>query len=95
MNIILEIFLVMCSVTWAIITSIYRCFVSPRSKSVKNNIVLITGAGSGLGRLLSKKFAIRGAIIVAWDVNKAGNEETKREVESNGGVIYTYYCDVG
>lgn len=38
--------------------------VSPPEKSVKGEIVLITGAGSGMGRLYSLKFANLGAKII-------------------------------
>ena len=48
------------------------------TKSVKGDIVLITGGGSGIGRLMSLKLADLGAIIVTWDVNTKGNEETVR-----------------
>ena len=48
------------------------------TKSIKGNIVLITGGGSGIGRLMSLKLADLGAIIVTWDVNAKGNEETVR-----------------
>ena len=48
------------------------------TKSVKGDIVLITGGGSGIGRLMSLKLADLGAIIVTWDVNAKGNEETVR-----------------
>ena len=47
-------------------------------KSIKGDIVLITGGGSGIGRLMSLKLADLGAIIVTWDVNAKGNEETVR-----------------
>ena len=43
---------------------------------MKGDIVLITGGGSGIGRLMSLKLADLGAIIVTWDVNAKGNEET-------------------
>ena len=48
------------------------------TKSIKGDIVLITGGGSGIGRLMSLKLADLGAIIVTWDVNAKGNEETVR-----------------
>ena len=48
------------------------------TKGIKGDIVLITGGGSGIGRLMSLKLADLGAIIVTWDVNAKGNEETVR-----------------
>ena len=45
-------------------------------KSIAGEIVLITGAGSGIGRLMALKMAKLGAVVVSWDVNAKGNEET-------------------
>lgn len=52
-----------------------------RFKDVSNDIVLITGGASGLGRLMAIAFAKRGATVVVWDLNAAGLEETKKMVE--------------
>lgn len=74
-----------------------RCL---RYKDVSNEIVLITGGGSGLGRLLATRFARRGTPkIVLWDLNKAGLEESVRIVEQAAPKdqpvkVYTYTCDV-
>ena len=46
--------------------------------------VLITGSGSGLGRLMSYEFGKLGARIVLWDINEGGNLETLKELESRG-----------
>uniref|UniRef100_A0A1I7UL09 Epidermal retinol dehydrogenase 2 n=1 Tax=Caenorhabditis tropicalis TaxID=1561998 RepID=A0A1I7UL09_9PELO len=53
-------------------------------KDVKGQTVLITGSGSGLGRLMSFEFGKLGARIVLWDINEDGNLETLRELESRG-----------
>lgn len=37
---------------------------------------VITGAGSGLGRLFALEFARRRATLVLWDINRQSNEET-------------------
>lgn len=65
-----------------------------RKKDVAGEIVLITGAGSGLGRLLAMHFASHGAILVLWDINQEGNMETCRLAKEKGGVkVFTYKCD--
>lgn len=65
-----------------------------RKKNVAGEIVLITGAGSGLGRLLAMHFASHGAILVLWDINQEGNMETCRLVKEKGDVkVFAYKCD--
>jgi len=44
-----------------------------RYKDIKGQIVLITGAGSGIGKMMAKQLAKKhGAVIVAWDINEQG-----------------------
>lgn len=50
-------------------------------KDISQDIVLVTGGASGLGRLLALKFAKRGATVVIWDLNAAGLEETRKMIE--------------
>lgn len=50
---------------------------SVQAKDVSGETVLITGAGSGIGRLMAKRFAKLGCRLVLWDVNTKGNEETQ------------------
>src|SRR3989337_3165618 len=49
--------------------------------------VLITGAGSGMGRLACQLLAREGARIVAVDLAEAALRETAASVESEGGGI--------
>jgi len=56
--------------------SLLPCGVLPR-KSVKGKIMLITGAGSGLGRHCAVEFGKLGAHLVLWDIDERGNAETK------------------
>jgi all-trans-retinol dehydrogenase (NAD+) len=89
-------------ILWGVILSIICSFeaiirwVYPAgyTKSVKGDIVLITGGGSGIGRLMSLKLADLGAIIVTWDVNAKGNEETVSMIKANGGIAYAYTVDL-
>ena len=69
---------------------------SLRYKSVKGELVLKTGGGSGLGRELAICFAKLGANILVWDINKSGLDETIIIInEANPEInAYSYLCDV-
>uniref|UniRef100_A0A7N4UXU9 Short chain dehydrogenase/reductase family 16C member 5 n=1 Tax=Sarcophilus harrisii TaxID=9305 RepID=A0A7N4UXU9_SARHA len=63
-------------------------------KNVAGEIVLITGAGSGLGRLLALKFVRLGAIVVLWDINQENLAETCRVAKEHSSArVYGYTCD--
>lgn len=87
---------------WYLIKAIVLFFIPKclRFKDISNDIVLITGGASGLGRLMALKFAKRGAKIVIWDLNIAGLEETTKMVEElrskkeNVGKCYHYQVDI-
>jgi 3-oxoacyl-[acyl-carrier protein] reductase len=59
-----------------------------------NKVVVITGAGSGMGRACAIEFAKEGAKIVASDINDAGGEETIKMVKSNKGDAIYLHADV-
>lgn len=51
----------------------------------KNKVVLITGAGSGIGRKTAIMFAERGAKVVVNDISVDAGKETVEIIEKNGG----------
>uniref|UniRef100_A0A0N4ZSI9 Short-chain dehydrogenase/reductase family 16C member 6 n=1 Tax=Parastrongyloides trichosuri TaxID=131310 RepID=A0A0N4ZSI9_PARTI len=67
--------------------------VLPR-KNVENEIVLITGAGSGIGRLMAKEFGKLKAKIVIWDINEKGAKETVEMLKKNNVKCWSYKVDV-
>ena len=58
-----------------------------------NKVVVITGAGSGLGRALAVKLAVHGSILVLADKNLTGLEET-RSLLSPESVVSLHQVDV-
>uniref|UniRef100_A0A8C7D942 NADP-retinol dehydrogenase n=1 Tax=Oncorhynchus kisutch TaxID=8019 RepID=A0A8C7D942_ONCKI len=76
MVIFAEFFVVILKVLWAFVTAGAKWVVRPKEKSVAGQVCVITGAGSGLGRLFAKEFARRRAVLVLWDINSKSNEET-------------------
>jgi NAD(P)-dependent dehydrogenase (short-subunit alcohol dehydrogenase family) len=56
--------------------------------------VLITGAGSGFGRLAACQFAAEGASLTLADISEAGLGETARQIRAQGGEAATITGDV-
>lgn len=97
LGVILELFSVLLQVCYYVIDGILRNVLPNFStgKSVEGEVVLITGAGSGLGRLMSEKMALRhGAKIVCVDVNAEGNAETVNNINSKKGSAIGFVCDL-
>lgn len=61
---------------------------------VEGKVVVITGAGSGVGRAAALLFAEHGASVVAADINLQAVEDTAGEVEKLGGRAIALQCDV-
>ena len=55
---------------------------------------LITGAGSGMGRLAAQMFAREGAQVIATDVAEVPLQETVALVKAAGGAIIGVRADV-
>lgn len=60
----------------------------------KGKTIVITGAGSGIGRSTAAIFAREGARIVCADINDAGGAETVRLVEAEGSKAFFVHTDV-
>ena len=61
---------------------------------MKTKRVVVTGAGSGLGRELALRYAREGAWLALADIQEEGLKETLRLVEEAGGSGFTRRCDV-
>lgn len=63
-------------------------------KPIQDQVVVILGASSGIGRATARQFASRGAKVVAAARSEAGLHSLGREVRDTGGEITTVICDV-
>lgn len=63
-------------------------------ETFKDKVVLITGAGGGLGRTFALAFAAEGAAVVAADLNEAGARETAELITAQGGLALGHGVDV-
>lgn len=95
MHLFIEFLFTLWLVVKSIACGIFYAFSLKKRKVIEGEIALITGAGSGLGRLMCCEFAKRGATIVALDNAAEANEETRAYIEKRGGTAYAYTCDVG
>lgn len=79
---------------WYSLESMVFMLVPRKKKNISGEVVLITGAGSGIGRLMAQEFAALDAVLVLWDINQDGMKETARLAKQCGARrVFHYLCD--
>lgn len=61
---------------------------------LQGKVCIITGAGSGMGRVACEMFAREGAKVAVWEVDAASGAETAARVRAAGGEATFIHCDV-
>ncbi|HEY8517243.1 MAG TPA: SDR family oxidoreductase [Candidatus Binatia bacterium] len=61
---------------------------------VAGKSIIVTGAGSGFGRLVSERLAARGAKVACADVNLDAVEAVKKAITERGGSALALHADV-
>lgn len=61
---------------------------------LKEKIIVITGAGSGIGAASAKLMASLGARVIAADIDLKKAEETVAEIKKSGGKATAHHVDV-
>ncbi len=65
-----------------------------RNQRFTNKVVVITGAGSGIGRTTALAFAREGASVVIGDIDEVAGAETARQILEAAGFATAVTCDV-
>jgi len=63
-------------------------------KNFKDKVVVITGAGSGIGRALALNFSKKGAKLAIADVNEVNLNETADVIKKEGTTVFYKVLDV-
>jgi NAD(P)-dependent dehydrogenase (short-subunit alcohol dehydrogenase family) len=61
---------------------------------VEGHVAIVTGAGSGLGRVIAMRFAALGATVVVVDVKLAAANRVSEEIVAEGGCAQPVCADV-
>ncbi|XP_074806669.1 estradiol 17-beta-dehydrogenase 11 isoform X2 [Natator depressus] len=93
MNLFMEFLLLLPIIIYSYIEAFVKLFIPVKRKSVSGELVLITGAGHGIGRLTAYEFANRQSRLVLWDINKHGIEETAAECRRLGAAAHAFVVD--
>jgi NAD(P)-dependent dehydrogenase (short-subunit alcohol dehydrogenase family) len=64
------------------------------SQRFSNNVVMVTGAASGMGRASALRFGREGAMVWCADVNAEGVTETASMINDAGGTARDSHFDV-
>ncbi|XP_050554588.1 17-beta-hydroxysteroid dehydrogenase 13-like isoform X2 [Spodoptera frugiperda] len=94
LRIIFEVIWMLLRLNFEIIKALFRVVVPQDRKDVTGDVILVTGAGHGMGREIATRFGKLGARVVCVDINAKGNEETISLIKKNKGEAYAYICDV-
>jgi 2-hydroxycyclohexanecarboxyl-CoA dehydrogenase len=60
----------------------------------RGSVVVITGAGSGIGAATAIRYAQQGAVVVATDIDEATAKDTAERCRQRGARAFSYHCDV-
>ena len=65
-----------------------------RNRRFADKVIVITGAGSGIGRTAALAFAREGGSVLIGDINPTEGDATARQILESGGFASAVRCDV-
>src|SRR5690348_12205346 len=67
----------------------------PRSVNrLRGKVCVVTGAGQGIGRWVSRRMAAEGARVVIWDRSEEGAARTVTELREHGAAVASFIGDL-
>ena len=69
----------------SIVPNVHEARKSARESGLRGKVVVITGAGAGIGRATAMRFAEEGALIAAWDVSPKAGPQLESAIKWAGG----------
>ncbi len=64
------------------------------TNKLQNKVAVVTGAGKGIGRAISVRFASEGASLVCCDIDEAAARSVANEIDASGGTAISVHTDV-
>jgi len=94
-KLVVELFVwLICAVVYGVFIFIRNRFPGTFAKSIEGEIILLTGGGSGIGRIMARKLAALGATVVTLDVNEKGNDDTVNMIRKDGNNAHGFACNL-
>lgn len=63
-------------------------------KNFSGKKILITGAASGIGKLMGSEFAKRGATVILADINSEEAQKVASSIKAHGGKAHAFYANL-
>jgi 2-keto-3-deoxy-L-fuconate dehydrogenase len=64
------------------------------SFSIEEKVAVITGGSKGIGKSISSRFALHGAVVHILDVDDESGTSLAKELSANGSEVYFHHADV-